>query len=253
MHTVNYDHRGGRWCGPTVVAGVTGLSYSKVHALMRKDSGSRRIMGTSFGQLRKALQTAGYEMMEYRHYGRGKGPTLAAWCRKRTGEERAKTFIVNAGWHWVLVRSRYFLDSLSGGKPILLKDAPGRRKKVAAVYEVFRVKRVAHREIERILDGHKKAEAKKRSEDTIGNYERTRARKDRLACLKLLKSHGATRHKIVDEGCKYITVWLDHPVIKEFETLHYDWHETQRRFEATLERPKDYADEDKPGKYYYSE
>jgi hypothetical protein len=134
MREVNYAPRKGGFCGPTVVAAITGRPYAEVTRIIRHQTGRRAIMGTSIGELASCLAHLGYEV------GRGERqddrPTLARWARRRTGEQRARMCIVEVTGHWVLVHSRWFLDTKTKGKPVLLKDAPGRRKRVKNVYPV---------------------------------------------------------------------------------------------------------------------
>lgn len=78
-------------------------------------------------------------------------PTLAAWLRGRTADERKQTFVLlvrlgmRSGYfgpreklHWVVVRANTFLDTYTKGQPVMTGKAPHRRKRVVSAFPVWK-------------------------------------------------------------------------------------------------------------------
>lgn len=148
------------YCGPVVIGAVTGKPISKVRDAIRasrKERGHnihdavyrlRPITVTCNRDLGGALNKLGYWMSLHDGYrGPTKSrPTLAAWLRKRTPEDRKATFIIaigvsgDSGGHWVAVSGKKFVDTFTKGLPVWISDAPHRRARVATVYKVHKHK-----------------------------------------------------------------------------------------------------------------
>jgi hypothetical protein len=152
LRQVKNDLRSGRsgYCGPTVLASITGRRLSVINELIREQrwgtkreaklNGVRRggITGTSAGDLRRVLRHYGLDMLRVESYGQGVRPTLATWLKRR---EPNTLYVVNVGFrrgHWTAVKGRKFLDTFTNGQPVWLKDAPHRKKRVRDVWVVTR-------------------------------------------------------------------------------------------------------------------
>lgn len=190
------------YCGPTVIAAITGKPTSTVEDIIRyqRDPNWKRkkagragvpVRGTGTGELGRtfaklgwrmerididlnppvdptapvklnpvdavarlghelnAMFTPGYVERNGRFISRARipkmsastarRPTLAAWLRKRTPEQRKQTFVVEVAHHWIAVTGKKFVDTYTKGKWVWLKDAPHRRKRVRAAWKVERV------------------------------------------------------------------------------------------------------------------
>lgn len=159
MKALKKDVKATAYCGPTIVGAITGKSLSVVHEAIRQDAlrerydragRNRPVRGTSTGELMRAFKKFGWEMSRYRVYTRESRPTLAAFLRQRTPEERKMTMVLVigtrkphgwfggawAGGHWIAVTGKKFVDSYTGGEPVWLSKAPHRRKRVDRVFVV---------------------------------------------------------------------------------------------------------------------
>jgi hypothetical protein len=146
MKPLKNDTAGRGYCGPTVVACLTGRSLSEVLDVIRAgrchptDSLGRKapVRSTYSGELIAAFRTFGWRVVEA-HRFRTNPPTLARWLRSRSPAERAQTFVVEVTGHWVAVSGRKVVDTFTKGKPVWLKDAPDRRKRVHRTWTVTKI------------------------------------------------------------------------------------------------------------------
>jgi len=130
------------WCGPTVIAAITGLAIPSVKARIKKVRGHNGpVRGTSTGDLRATLMSFGYLMTQVycSELTREPAPTLAQWLKKP--RDMDAPYIVNVTGHWVVVKGRWFCDTFTKGVPVRASKAPGRRKRVCNVYKVTPVRR----------------------------------------------------------------------------------------------------------------
>jgi hypothetical protein len=137
------------YCGPTVLASVTGKRLSVIREMIRahrwgsaaeaKRLGIRRagVTGVGISEMRYVLRHFGLDMLRTESYG-SKRPTLAAWLKAR--KEPDNLCIIDVGFppggHWAAVKGRKFVDSYTKGVPVWLKDSPHRRKRVRYVWIV---------------------------------------------------------------------------------------------------------------------
>jgi hypothetical protein len=142
LHKIEGVKGTGRWCGPSAICLVAGISYTQATALLREITGKRAIMGTT----RSAVLEA-FERLQYRWDAMalpdakvpGGRLTLAHWLRCREGDDRRATFIVNVTRHWVVVQGNKAGDSETGG-PVLTSEMGYRRAAVKAAYRLTPVK-----------------------------------------------------------------------------------------------------------------
>lgn len=129
------------WCGPTVVAAITGLTVPAVKARIKKYRGHNgAVMGTSSHELRVALGSVGYHMFAVGNWKGEDRPTLAQWLKEpayRLGHPE-DAYVLDVGYHWVVVKGRWFCDTYTKGVPVRATKAPHRRKRVREVYRVFK-------------------------------------------------------------------------------------------------------------------
>jgi hypothetical protein len=123
------------WCGPTVVAAITGLAIPSVKARIKKARGHNGpVMGTSTGDLNAALLGSGLKMVWSAIYP--KSPTVAQWLKRPRDMEAP--YILNVGHHWVVVRGRWFCDTHTKGIPVRATKAPGRRRRVREAWKIVK-------------------------------------------------------------------------------------------------------------------
>jgi hypothetical protein len=124
------------YCGPTAVAATIGADVDVVIAIIqRRRRNYGPVRGTDTGDLQQVLWYFGYDLQLAADLSR-KSPTLARWVSERSDWEFEKALLVIVTGHWVAVRGRWFVDTLTDGRPVRLFDAPRRRKRVRLVYAV---------------------------------------------------------------------------------------------------------------------
>jgi len=129
-----------RYCGPSVISAVTGMTTGEAARLLRHVGGRKCIKGSSIREVTDALQMCNIKST-YKNFGlklsRSKGPTLAAWLRHTVKERTAKrVFLIVAGHHWQLVQGRRYVCGIVG-EPVSIRDKKvKRRARVSNVYEL---------------------------------------------------------------------------------------------------------------------
>ena len=136
--TVKADRN--RYCGPSVISAVTGMTTGEAARLVRSLSGVKSVKGTSTRQVRDALRDCNIDMQRYSFgmaLSRSTGPTLAAWLRATVKERNAdRVFLIVAGWHWQLVQGRRYVCGIVGDVVSIKDKKIKRRARVAEVYEL---------------------------------------------------------------------------------------------------------------------
>jgi len=134
------------WCGPTVIAAITGLAIPSVKARIKKVRGHNGpVKGTHTWEVRKVLEELGYQMEHQPLYRNGAlragglKLTLAQWLKRPRDMEAA--YILEVTNHWVAVKGRWFCDTYTKGVPVRCTQAPRKRKRVCNVYKVTPVRR----------------------------------------------------------------------------------------------------------------
>ena len=149
LRAVENDTSGKGYCGPTVVASITGMPLSKVLdafrdvrygvGWQRRFRRKPRIAGTSTSEVQQVLRALGWVTTLIDSLPEDDPPTLARWLRERLPEWRRAIFILcvkSRPGHWVAVSGRKLCDTHTRGIPVNLSDAPHRR---ARVHKAFRV------------------------------------------------------------------------------------------------------------------
>lgn len=99
-----------RYCGPAVISALTGRSTQDASRLIRHYNGKPLTMGTSDGDLLKALSACGIHATPYGDYGdTSDRPTLSAWLETMRDPDPQHVYLVSAGHHWQLVQGDSFV------------------------------------------------------------------------------------------------------------------------------------------------
>lgn len=144
------DRTGNRYCGPLVIAAITGMSTADAAAALRRITGrTSAVKLVRHEELISTLSALGFVMrrMEIpKHvadvpiFGRKVrkwiGPTLTEWLRKRPDQRAA--YVVHVKRHYLLVKGRKMVDTHTGGEWTWLRDAPHRRKRVCHAWRIER-------------------------------------------------------------------------------------------------------------------
>lgn len=142
IKSVNQGPRGdrNRYCGPSVISCITGMTTGEAARLIRHVGGRKAIRGSSVREVTDALTMCGIKS-EYKSFGmklnRRTGPTLAGWLKATVKERTAnRAFLIVAGWHWQLVQGRRIVCGILGDPTSIRDKRVKRRARVANVYEL---------------------------------------------------------------------------------------------------------------------
>lgn len=129
------------WCGPAVLAAISGQKTSVVHQVLEGVRGCTGIKGVREGELRSAALTLGYKLTPLAYAdiltaatpsSPQTYPTLAQWTRKNRALLAQHTVIITVTGHYVVVSGNTFVDNHTK-EPVRLKKAPHRRCRVRRV------------------------------------------------------------------------------------------------------------------------
>jgi len=134
------------WCGPYAVAAATGVAVEVVEEKInerRLKPPTASIGKASANELHAVLSELGYKKasmivgsgLKDRSPSGTSLPTLAAWLKRRRGDEMKMTYIVLITGHFVAVRGRKITCSQTR-EVRFLKSAPGRRMRVRCVINI---------------------------------------------------------------------------------------------------------------------
>jgi len=120
-----------KWCGPYVIASITGCTRAKADVLIQRQRHNRNPVTYTYpGEVRGALQKLGWRTCNGQHYqGR---ITLARWLEKR--RDPTRLYLVMVTGHWLVVHGRRI--GCSGVGVTNPEDYPRRRRRVSSVYIV---------------------------------------------------------------------------------------------------------------------
>ena len=125
-----------RFCGPTALASVLGISTDHAARLIREFSGDKRVTGVYDVHLSKALAAAGCKA-EY-HYGVGEGCamlTASEWVQAHRALFASKHVIINFGRHYGTLLGAHYQCSLTRAK-VSLQEIPQAHKKVECFFAI---------------------------------------------------------------------------------------------------------------------
>jgi hypothetical protein len=129
-----------RYCGPSVISAVTGMTTGEAARLIRHVGGRKSVKGSYTSEVTNALAMCGIKST-YKSFdlklSRSKGPTLAAWLRHTVKERTAKrVFLIVAGWHWQVVQGRRIVCGILKEPTSVRDKRVKRRARVSNVYEL---------------------------------------------------------------------------------------------------------------------
>ena len=132
-----------RYCGPSAISAVTGMTSGEAARLLRSVTGRTAIKGASSASVCSALARCGVCVERVEHRARvftadfwrfEAYPTLAAWLKATHGTRGGKVLLVSAGHHWQVVSGNRFVCGQT--RDVVALDHPKvhRHAEVKAVY-----------------------------------------------------------------------------------------------------------------------
>jgi len=132
------------FCGPYVLAAITGYPVSKIEAVIHDARNSRRktiIKGTDADEVEAALDAFGYTMTlkeNFMNRPRKQRPTLWSWMQKPRNVWAHYILAVHKGkeGHWILVKGVKMCDTFTEGRWTFVVDGPHRGARIMEIFEV---------------------------------------------------------------------------------------------------------------------
>ena len=135
-----------RYCGPSVISAITGMTTGEAARLIRHVGGRKSIKGSSTWEVKRSLHLCGIKSKRTTFgltLGRSKGVTLAGWLKGTVKERTAdRVFLIVAGWHWQLVQGRRYVCGIVGDVVSIKDKKIKRRARVAEVYELTSIGKI---------------------------------------------------------------------------------------------------------------
>ena len=131
-----------RYCGPSVISAITGMTTGEAARLLRHITGRPSIRGSSYWAVTRALEMCGIRAIDDTSnipapLNRRTGPTLAAWLKANTKNRTPdRVFLIVAGWHWQLVQGRRIVCGILGEPTSIRDKRVKRRARVAYAAEL---------------------------------------------------------------------------------------------------------------------
>ena len=209
-----------RYCGPSAISAVTGMTSGEAARLLRSVTGRTAIKGASSASVCSALARCGVRVEKAREH-REALPTLAAWLKYTHGNRGGKVILVSAGDHWQVVSGNRFVCGQT--RDVVALDHPKvhRRAKVKAAYWLDAPHGVT------IPPEARKPKAKPDS-----------AAGDRAKAKKLAAKIGVIIDRHTDLGPDYYYVY--HPALEDSPLDPREDDHYAHCWEEVLERVKEY-------------
>ena len=135
-----------RYCGPSVISAITGMTTGEAARLIRHVGGRKSIKGSSTWEVKRSLDLCGIKSKRTTFgltLDRSKGVTLAGWLKGTVKERTAdRVFLIVAGWHWQLVQGRRYVCGIVGDVVSIKDKKIKRRARVAEVYELTSIGKI---------------------------------------------------------------------------------------------------------------
>lgn len=210
-----------RFCGPSAISILTGMTTGEAARLLRAVSGRRQIKGTGDNLMYKGLAKCGLRMAHLPI--RLRPMTLAQWLKLTVAERTSgRVFLVSAGNHWQVITGRRYACGRIREIVSIRDKRVKRRCRVEDVYEIIP------------LNGKIMIppEAKKKQ-----SHVASWARKVYGSFRAFAREHGL-KYKVYDEGgCKYIQIEPTPFWPQGLDTMHYNFDETLGRLQTCFDNP----------------
>ena len=145
---VNNDTGRLAFCGPYVLAAITGFPISKVEDVVRDlrhvPDGLRPVVkGTHTEEVSEALARFGYVMKpvsSFMNLPRKERPTLWSWMQKPRNAWAHYILAIHKGkeGHWILIKGVKMCDTFTEGRWTFVCDGPHRGCRIMEIFEVRR-------------------------------------------------------------------------------------------------------------------
>lgn len=125
------DRNGNRYCGPLVIAAITGLTSGEAAAKVRTVTNRRAIRGMTRGEVEATLLALGHKLTVTPVVGR---MTLGQWLQ--TSRSPWTPYIIGITSHVVVIKGNMFCDTFTNGEWVPLTKAPHMRCRLNRIIQV---------------------------------------------------------------------------------------------------------------------
>lgn len=136
------------FCGPYVIAAITGLSVSKIEDEIRRgrDVAAHRkavVRGTYADEVAAALDSFSYRMelkQSFMSLARKERPTVWSWMQRPRNAWAHYILAIHKGkeGHWILIKGVKMCDTYTEGRWTFVCDGPHRGARIMEIFEVKR-------------------------------------------------------------------------------------------------------------------
>lgn len=134
IQDVTRTARGNRYCGPSAISAVTGLTTDEAAALIRFKHNKRKVTGTHPKHVTGVLYDCGIHAMVVKVEGR---PTLAGWLNLNAYRlTPGRVYLIVAGNHWQLVECDSYVCGIVRKVVPVDHEMVKRRARVTQVWEL---------------------------------------------------------------------------------------------------------------------
>ena len=137
LHAINHGTKASdknRYCGPSAISAVTGLTTGEAARLIRSINGKASVKGTYASELIGAFAQCNIEVSSVRCVSGEK--TLGQWLKESSSLRGDDVFLVSAGHHWQLVQGRKYVCGITREVVSQRDRRVKRRAKVKSVYRL---------------------------------------------------------------------------------------------------------------------
>lgn len=134
------------FCGPYVIAGITGWGIARVEDEIRRyrnipEGVETSVVGTHAEDVQAALSAFGYQMerkQSFMHLPRKERPTVWAWMQRPRNAWSYYILAIHKGkeGHWILIKGVKLCDTFTNGAWTFVCDGPHRGARIMEVFEV---------------------------------------------------------------------------------------------------------------------
>jgi len=150
LRSVTHDLAGSLWCGPAALSIISGCPTSKCSELLlevrqritpwKKAATVKGIKGVYPREVERVLESLGYRATRVfnSRWCDCEPTSVAKFLRERKGADATTFFLISAGHHLMVVKGRKFVDNKTR-KPVWIRQAPSRRKRLEVVWRIERL------------------------------------------------------------------------------------------------------------------
>jgi hypothetical protein len=161
----NQELRKNRFCGPSVISSITGLSSECAASWVKHVCGKKIVKGMYNHEMKKTLDSLSVDYSFKNIEFTKESETFFKWSKKA---DLSKTYLLVVGYHYVVVSGGFVYDNQYG--KVLIKETKHKKKKVKTIFQIIRQKRYSKDFFPKISLKNKIEDKKKKQEENRKRY-----------------------------------------------------------------------------------